>query len=436
MARIVEGDTCDPTQVNPCVPPGHCDSASSRCVPLPGPGEACFKLTCRDDSYCDGSYCKLRLVDGSDCRPNGVKSCVDGDACQPPPAAGSGGSSGAGGAPGTGGGSGSGGASSVPGCGNGALAGAELCDDGNAADGDGCNARCEIESGFACTGSPSACNRSCNGLGKTCGPLGDQDCCASALVTGGTFNRSNDPAAPATVGNFRLDVYEVTVGRFRKFVDAFSQDMTPIGAGANASDPGDLGWNTNWNYLALPRTQTALRTQLARGTWTDSPDANESLPINYVNWAEGQAFCIWDGGRLPTEAEWNYAAAGGAEQRTYPWGSAIPDCSFANFFNGAYCVNPGVGWVNRVGSESPKGDGKFGQADLAGNVAEMVLDHVAPYTVPCNGCGKASGPGSFVLRGGGYSDPPELISTSYFADGNTYNQNGTARLGLRCRRAP
>src|SRR4051794_661786 len=54
----------------------------------------------------------------------------------------------------------------------------------------------------------------CKGLPAKCG---GEDCCASSLVTGGTFNRDNDPAFPATVSDFKLDVFEVTVGRFRSF---------------------------------------------------------------------------------------------------------------------------------------------------------------------------------------------------------------------------
>ena len=46
--------------------------------------------------------------------------------------------------------------------------------------------------------------------------------------------------------------------------------------------------------------------------------------INCVNWFEAYAFCIWDGGFLPTEAEWNYAASGGSEQRYYPWSASFP----------------------------------------------------------------------------------------------------------------
>jgi hypothetical protein len=89
-----------------------------------------------------------------------------------------------------------------------------------------------------CSGAAPVCNTatnacqprpSCNGLAATCGPSGTADCCASNLVTGGTFNRSNDANYPATVANFRLDNYEITVGRFRKFVAAYSQAMIASG---------------------------------------------------------------------------------------------------------------------------------------------------------------------------------------------------------------
>jgi hypothetical protein len=73
--------------------------------------------------------------------------------------------------------------------------------------------------------------KSCVGLAATCGPGDNADCCASSVVPGGTFNRGNDASYPATVSTFRLDTYEITVGRFRTFVAAYARGVIPPGAG-------------------------------------------------------------------------------------------------------------------------------------------------------------------------------------------------------------
>jgi formylglycine-generating enzyme len=98
---------------------------------------------------------------------------------------------------------------------------------------------------------------SCSGLAETCGPDGDHDCCSAALIPGGTFYRGYDgsaaymsKAAPATVSDFPLDTYEVTVGRFRPFVAAYRRDMIAQGTGANPNNPSESGWDAvNWNYV-------------------------------------------------------------------------------------------------------------------------------------------------------------------------------------------
>jgi hypothetical protein len=66
-----------------------------------------------------------------------------------------------------------------------------------------------------------------------CGPSGNEDCCASTVVRGGSYNRGNDDQSPATITTFRLDTYEITVGRFRRFVDAFTPGMIAPGEGNN-----------------------------------------------------------------------------------------------------------------------------------------------------------------------------------------------------------
>lgn len=178
---------------------------------------------------------------------------------------------------------------------------------------------------------------SCVGLAESCGPNADEDCCSTATpIPGGTFFRSYDMAGdgmypsmsyPATVGPFVLDRFEVTVGRFRKFVEAgMGTRANPPSAGGGARRlngiDGQGGWDASWNDDLAADTAalvTAIKCDPTYQTWTDTAVANENLPINCVDWFEAAAFCIWDGGFLPSEAEWNFAAAGGAEQRAYPW---------------------------------------------------------------------------------------------------------------------
>jgi formylglycine-generating enzyme required for sulfatase activity len=186
------------------------------------------------------------------------------------------------------------------------------------------------------------------------------------------------PQFPATIANFRIDPYEVTVGRFRRFVAEYSQTMTASGAGKNPSNPADTGWNTAWNSM-LPTNATALAgakgllCDSAYQTWTSLAGSNENRPINCVNWYEAYAFCIWDGGRLPTEAEWEYLAAGG-DCRQYPWGSSPAPASDANlavygcFYNGTGTCS-GITNIAPVGSVAA-GSSRWGQFDLAGNVWE------------------------------------------------------------------
>ena len=286
---------------------------------------------------------------------------------------------------------------------------------------------------------------SCVGLPATCG--GSSGCCASNVVAGGTFNRSNDPGAPASVSSFKLDVYEVTVGRFRAFVNA--------GKGTQASPPsaGDgahpkiaaSGWDSRFNENLAPTTvalQAALKCDVNYPAWTDAPDANETRPVNCATWFDAFAFCAWDGGRLPTEAEWSYAATGGSEQRLYAWGTEDIDPSKASYG----CLGDGSGGppeagacafsdLLAVGTKSPQGDGKWGQADLAGNLWEWGLDwYASPYLSPCSDCANLQYPtGGRVFSGGSF-----FFSSTYLLSSNrNHGTLPTARafnIGFRCAR--
>jgi formylglycine-generating enzyme len=308
---------------------------------------------------------------------------------------------------------------------------------------DGCGGSCgTCTAPDSCASGQCVATPSCIGLAAMCGPSGDTNCCESTLVPGATFDRSydgvtfTDSSFPAAVSNFDLDVYEMTVGRFRRFLAAYPTDLPVAGAGKNPNNPSDAGWDPSWNSLMLPdapSVMVALNCDPSWVIWTDTPGANEERPLNCITWYEALAFCIWDGGRLPTEAEWNYAAAGGSDQRVYPW--SIPststgiDGSYAVYCQGSPC-DP----AQNVGARSPKGDSKWGQSDMAGNLWEWVQDrYESPYPAgECINCANLTPGTEKVFRGGSFYYN-ELYQTT---SGRSYWHplNRGHGLGVRCAR--
>jgi formylglycine-generating enzyme required for sulfatase activity len=256
-------------------------------------------------------------------------------------------------------------------------------------------------------------------------------------VPEGTFNRSNDPAYPATVANFWLDRFEVTIGRFREFVNAYPGNKPAANAGAHPLIPGSA-WQSMWD-ANLPSDQPAYKMALkcdpGLSVWTDTPGDIETKPMNCLSWYDAFAFCLWDGGRLPTEAEWNYAAAAGSDQLPYPWGMKMPDPSYAAFD----CRGDGkkeckLGDILAVGSRSMKGDGKWGQADLAGNVFEWTLDNYDTYAIPCENCANVAPGSARTIRGGAWNSTDQALKSGkrIFAA----PEGHVVSVGVRCARNP
>lgn len=294
-------------------------------------------------------------------------------------------------------------------CGNAILEAGEACDPGALLQ-DGCSRDCQVERGYECTGAPSSCRR-CTGV------AGERRC----FVRSGTFERGEGSArAAASVSAFWLDEQEVTVARFRSFVASFSR-RPDAGAGAHPKIP-DSGWQSEWSS-ALPANAEALSASLHCNhdweTWSDEPGNREDFPIACVTYYVAFAFCAATGGRLPTEAEWEYAAVGGDEQRPYPWGSATPSAELALF--DSFAPAPSTHFSGR---------GRFGQVDLAGSVYEWTLDFFAPYSEPCSDCAAIGSGGERVLRGGSFSQSASaLLSSARYSFAPTAV---LADVGLRC----
>ncbi len=292
--------------------------------------------------------------------------------------------------------------------------------------------------------------------GPTCPP--DSALCSrgdSCCVPGGRFLRTYDgvtsgltnPKFEATVSDFRLDKYEVTVARFRPFVAAVvggfrpaegSGKHTHLNSGAGLNGGTESGWLSVWNSNVPADTASWDAALMCPGaTWTSAIGATDTLPINCVNWYEAYAFCIWDGAFLPAEAEWNYAAAGGSEQRKFPWGSTDPGPDTALAIYDCRYKKAGACSVAPVGS-APGGTGKWGHADLAGNVWEWTLDILKrPYAdATCNDCAFLAGPATDMRtsRGGAFISPRVELYAGFRSE--DFPDARFGYTGIRCARAP
>ena len=194
-------------------------------------------------------------------------------------------------------------------------------------------------------------------------------------IAGGTFEMgSNDgdsderPVHSVTVPTFEMSKTAVTVGQYKACVDA---------GGCTAPNTGTY---CNW----------------------DKSDRG-SHPINCVDWNQAQDFASWVGGRLPSEAEWEYAARSGGRDWKYPWGDEEATCERAVMYDGRG-DGCGRGSTWPVCSK-PNGNTTQGLCDMAGNVWEWVQDwwHNSYDGAPTDGSAWETPTGSFrVDRGGSW----------------------------------
>jgi sulfatase modifying factor 1 len=330
--------------------------------------------------------------------------------------------------------------------------------------------------GGACTdpANPPTTATSCQAPGDgrdNCGD-GGESCCTSLEVPGGTFYReyanngddAGDFDAQASVSNFRLDKYDVTVGRYRLFLDVVLPDagagwVPDAGAGVHAhlyngqglSDGKgghEPGWDTADN-ASIPPTTTTLQScngNQAKETFTPSPQGNERLPMTCVSWYEVYAFCIWDGAFLPSQAEWGYAAAGGSQQRQYPWGPVAPGSStnYAIYncnYGPAACANQDYRNIAPVGL-AYLGVARWGQLDLTSNVNQYLFDAWdGRYEDinPCIDCANDdSSVGGRAVFGGNFSSAAIDVQSAPRSgnDNGAYPAYPSGPTGFRCARVP
>jgi eukaryotic-like serine/threonine-protein kinase len=217
---------------------------------------------------------------------------------------------------------------------------------------------------------------------------------AGEFTMGSTLFGNEQPVHTVYLGDFYMDTYEVT----NRLYKACEQ------AGACTPPHGNSSY-THASYYGNPQY--------------------DNHPVIKVDWYQANAYCVWRGARLPSEAEWEKAARG-TDGRTYPWGEGI-DCSKANYYDSTRNKDC-VGDTSAVGSYE-SGKSPYGIHDLAGNVREWVADWYDAYPENTTG-GSAYDTTFHVLRGGSWDSYGLSVRSAYRFSSAPANWNFF--LGFRC----
>jgi formylglycine-generating enzyme len=248
---------------------------------------------------------------------------------------------------------------------------------------------------------------------------------------GGTFIMGSNtgtalekPAHQVTIKAFKIDKSPVTVAEFSKFVEA-SAYVT------EAEKFGDCGvYNASIHNWELKKGAYWLYPQ-----GRDAAKAEMNHPVTQVSWNDAQAYCRWAKKRLPTEAEWEYAARNGGKSNTlYSWGNSIVvDGKYkANVWQGKSVeVKQGQDGFVFTSPIGYYGKTTAGLTDMGGNVWNWCEDTFQPY--PGSGNDTPVDANSKVMRGGSFFFDPNLENsfTVSFRAGNT-SETSLFNTGFRC----
>ncbi len=186
-------------------------------------------------------------------------------------------------------------------------------------------------------------------------------CAAVALLVAVAGEARSAPARPPR-GAPAIDMVKVPAGSFLMGYAGGAYDEQPVHRVTLAGFSIDRHEVTNGEFEQF----VAASRHVPEGPWKRGVDvAGKRHPVRFVTWHDAKAYCEWAGKRLPTEAEWEYAARG-TDGRLYPWGPAWDPAA-------AHTDLPPSAGPTEVGS-LVAGTSPFGAVDMAGNVWEWVAD--------------------------------------------------------------
>ena len=235
---------------------------------------------------------------------------------------------------------------------------------------------------------------------------------------------NEQPVHEVTIKSFKIDKYPVTVGDFRRFVQetGFKTDAEKFGD-SGVFDFKTLGWilipGANWQYPMGEK----------------SSQAADNHPVTQVSWNDAKAYAQWIGKRLPSEAEWEYAArCGGTSKTRFSWGDnlILGGKYMANVWQGkdlsAKQGDDGFDLTSPVGHY---GETPCGMADMGGNVWNWCSDIYKPY--PGSDIAFQHNPELIVIRGGSFFFD-QNGENSYTSTGRAFNTQETSlfNTGFRC----
>ncbi len=236
-----------------------------------------------------------------------------------------------------------------------------------------------------------------------------------SLIPGATFQMGTEPSEIAHLQQVfeikRADLFSAEVPRHMITLDSFYLDIHEI---TNSQFKKFLDKNPHWRQHSIPK-RYHNGNYLKHWNGNNYPKEKASHPVTNVSWYAAVAYCQYAGKRLPTEAEWEYAARGALLGKAFPWGDERVDKTRANY------IGSNIGGTRPVGSYPANGYGLF---DMAGNVWEYVADEWQPYA-PSPQINPVAGGDLFldstylnittrrVIRGGSWGGAPINLRVAY-----------------------